>query len=313
MSEMNGTTPPTDVRQTAIVLGLEFHVMGNSKAVPSSAVHTDADPTALHISKQLLDSPELRELKHLRSDARAYIEDIAMPSMLKSGLWLIAVRRVEQVDERLQGYALLWRGQVETVIQAYPDRCQEAEARLASLYHAEDYLDTTHEGWQEIIREACQFAWQWLELSTPTRLQGINKALWDAEKEKAEEMWASVTDSARLILREQFAAFVRGLHERLTGEKKNLQQRYLDRLTAWTEAFREGRDLTDDTALQALVTQADNLLRGRNVTDLKGDAGTTYVVATELASMQETLLNMVGEKPTRRYLHTPAPAGVATL
>lgn len=291
----------TDVRQNTMICSVEFHLLGNSKKVPSSAVTTDADPAALRISKQLIDSPELRELGHLRSEIRGYLADMAFPSMLKSGLWLIPVRLLECVEDRLQGYTLLWRGRVDEVIGAYPERCQESQARLASLYDVDDYLTTDTEGWEQAIRDQCGLASQWLEWSVPARLQGISMQLWERERVKAEEQWAAITASARQILREQFAAFVAGLSERLTGDDKKLQQRYLDRLTVWTQAFRDGRDLTDDVALQALVTQADDLLRGHAAKDLRSDGALQAYVTRECATMRETLAGMLGKKPARQY------------
>lgn len=304
----NGTasvmdTPPVpDIRTSAICLNVEFSVLGNSKRANLELVETDADKSALSLSKKLIDSDELDALRALKTSIRNYLAAQAIHSHLKPGLWLIPLAKVQQVDEALVGYSLLWDDAVERLIAMYPTRIAEAPERLKSQHSALDYLNTSAEGWERSIREKCTLNWSYVEMDTPTRLRSISRAIFEREQQKAADEWEYARQAAQQVLRLEVAGMLDELAGKMTSEKKRLQQRYMDKCQEWIASFRDGKyAITQDDELQALVTDWERLLTTNDATALRSNEALRQEVATQIGAIREQLGTMLETAPTRHY------------
>src|SRR6476646_614492 len=99
------TTEARLVTAKTICLALRRGRFGNVKKASLASVEVDADKTLLRLSKQLLDSPELKAIQKLDSEVQGYLRGVAFSSLFKGGVYLIPLALVEQVEAKLQEFA----------------------------------------------------------------------------------------------------------------------------------------------------------------------------------------------------------------
>ncbi len=126
-----------DLAQKTVCLKVHFGLFGNSRKVSNSQVEVDADKQLIRVSKILLDSGELQAIKTLDGEVRRYLYDTCLP--FESGIQLVPLPQIETVDQKLREYAQKRLELVEAFVDAYPRLCEQAAARLRTLYNPNDY------------------------------------------------------------------------------------------------------------------------------------------------------------------------------
>ena len=291
---MTTTTTTTDAAQLVtaktICLALKRGRFGNVKKASLAQVEVDADKTLLRLSKQLLDSPELKAIQKLDSEVQGYLRTVAFSSMFKGGVYLIPLAIVEQVEAALKNFAERRQVLVNAAVDAYPQRTQETSERLGVVHQPGDYPSAKR------FEATFTFEWQYVTFDTPTRLKAISAALFEQEREKAAAKLSVVADECRDAMRAGLASMVDRLVERLTpdadGKPKKFTKTAVTNIHEFLASF-ELRNVTDDAELASVVEQARKVMAGVDVDMLRAKNGDNDSVRAAMLAQLTGVANML--------------------
>ena len=285
-----------NITERTVCVSLTIKSLGNSRKVSNSQVTVDADKDLIRVSKTLLDSQELKAIKTLDGAVRQYLYTRALPSLFRSGIYLVPTELVEQVDARLLTFREDREKAVDLLINAYPVLKADAQERLRSTYNEGDYPD------EETLRRQFSMSWRYIAFETPEKLRGINPAIFQREREKAEQAWESATDEIRGLLRQAFADLVGHMAERLQpgddGKKKVFKNTLVSNLAEFLETF-DLRNVTDDDELKRLVDRAKAMLGGVEPQDLRDNEALRDSLGQSMTKIKGDLDSMLTTKPSR--------------
>ena len=91
----NNTVP---IFQKAVGFAVETKRLGVRRKVSSSQIGTDADRSMIHVSKSILDSPELKKVEQLDGEVRRFLADFCLPSNFKSTRWSMSLLKPTESD-----------------------------------------------------------------------------------------------------------------------------------------------------------------------------------------------------------------------
>jgi len=296
-------TAPADpeTAKATVLLDVRIQKPGKSRKADIGKVETTDDKTMLRLSKQLLDAPELRAVEKQDNEFRAWLYTQAVPGApFRSGIHVIPAALIEDVDARITRYADRRSRLVEAFLLAYPQRIEDARQRLGSQWKATDYPPA------ENMRAAFSVSYQYLTFETPAVLAGLNRELWQREKDKARDMWAEAQDEMRAAMRQAFGEIVSHMADRLTpgddGKPKVFRDSLIGNFREFLQTF-PARDITNDQELAALVDRARALLSGIDADDLRKADGLRSSVAANIASIKADLDNAIttGSARARKF------------
>ena len=105
----------------------------------TNLVTTDADRRRIAVGKKLLDSEELESISKHDREFRSWLENQALPSMFRAGIWLLPISIVDTVDSRLAHYKTDRLDLIDSFIKVYDQQILAAKDSLGSLFDVEDY------------------------------------------------------------------------------------------------------------------------------------------------------------------------------
>lgn len=285
------------VARETVCLEVTLGTLGTRRKVSSNAVETDADRTMVHVGKDIIDSPQLAEIKKLDAGIRQQLRRWAVPaSMLKGGHYLLPVGLVETADAWLRDEYAKRTALVADFCDAYPALAEAAADRLGSLYNPADYPAV------DDVRQAFKQRTSMMAFVVPDRLRTLNPDLFRRERERFEATWREAADEIRTGLRAMFADLVTHMADRLTpdpdGKKKVFRDTLVTNLTEFLDTF-AARNVTDDQELDRLVGHMRDLTRGVDPELLRGDDTLRDHVGTQCAAIKAQLDSMI-ETRTRK-------------
>jgi Protein of unknown function (DUF3150) len=252
------------------------------------------DKEMLGVSKQLLDSPELRAIRKLDGRIRSFVYDKCLP--YKVGVFLLPVELVAMVEDKLKEFRTERETLVDLFIAAYPAQIEAAAARLLVLHNPADYKPPS------TVRDAFTFDWQYVSFGTPGRLKDISPEFFRQEQAKAATKWAEASEAIQQVLRAQMRELVNKLSDKLNpgadGKPKTVRKEGVDNLRDFLETF-DVRNVTSDGDLAALVARAKTLLGNASAEDMRGDDRLRSDLAAGFKAINEELRDIVVEGPRR--------------
>ena len=260
-------------------------------------VLTDADLKWVSATKRILDSDCHRKVAARDRELRAYLKVHALPSPLKSGMFLLPIGLVEDVSVKIEEFEQERAELVEEFADEYDAVIEAARERLGSLFNAEDYPPVN------VARASFTCQWQLLAFSVPGKLKEVSHAIWKKEQAKAEAHWREVSVEVQRALRESFRDLIGHMADRLTpdggGERRVFKTASVTKVVEFLELFNK-RNVIGDDELATLVDQARDVLDGVDPNDLRTDDELRDAVQVEFAGMKAKLEDMVGNIPKRR-------------
>lgn len=223
-------------------------------------VETDIDPTLLHVSKDILESPELKAISEHDGALKTWVRARCLPSPFKGkGIMILPVRLIQEVADEVEASKRDRTPLIDRFLEMYEQRKQEAQAKLAGGFDANDYPDA------EQVRAAFTFEFQLWELSTPGQLATVNRELYQRELTKMQNMWSEASHQVSTVLLQEFRKLTAHMAEKLTpsedGKTKIFRDTTVTNLTQWLDLF-QSRNITDDAELVQVVQQARQLITG---------------------------------------------------
>jgi hypothetical protein len=248
-----------EVMAEALRLGLP----GREPETVEEMVESDG-ADELRVNKALLKVEEVQAIIREAESLRDTIRRNSLRSgkkFLKGGLYLYSSAMVEWAEAEV-GRASDKIAELCTALEdKWPAILQDERRRLEplGLFDPRDYPEPAR------IREAITPRLGWLAFEVPQRLAKLNKALFEAEKQKAKEAWAEMFDQIRATHAQAANAFLTQLAAALRpdddGKRRVLRQKSLDRMMDFLRTYRL-QDVTGWEELAAVTDKARDLLSG---------------------------------------------------
>jgi hypothetical protein len=290
------TDPGIDLAKKTVCIKVRLSTMGNTRKVSTAQIETDADKDLLRVSKQLVDSAELKAINRFDGEIRRFLYNICLP--FEIGIHLLPITALQTVEQRLRQFAEDRRQLVDAFLSAYPSLCLDAAKRLRGLYNPADYPPL-----EDVAREF-GFSWQYVSFGVPDQLKGISREVWEQEREKAAQRMAEASAEIQVVLRESMARLVTHMADRLKegpdGKPLRFKETTVSNLVDFLTNF-EFRNVTDDNELQALVTQARELLQGVSADDLRTTGDLRTKVQQGISSLTTELDTMLTRTGGRKF------------
>lgn len=303
--DAKGTSMAANIFEKAVAIAIEFHQPGNTRKVDATAVEVECDRDMLSVNKRLLDSDEFRAVKEVDRKAAKLLKAKALPSFFKTGVYLLPVDLVESVEKRLTDYKAEREEAVKKFIDAYPSLVEAAKDRLKDLYDASEYPEAGE------VAKRFGMAWQYVDFGVPGKLSKISKAIFEKEQQKAEQRWNEASVKIQDALRTSFAELVRDMTEKLEpgedGKKRTIQGRSVEKIKEFLADF-ASRNITDDKELSKLVGQAEALLEGKSVDDMRKDELFRQALKNGFGQISGAMGEMVTLAPKRVFKKTKEEA-----
>lgn len=303
---MNGEAE-TQQQKPYICISLDIGRPGVRRKVEPGqlGVEDQGQAAMLHISKSILDSPELEQIAMRDRREQAWVRGWSLPSLFKEGVYVLPVGKVGEVTERLKGYRGERVGLIEGFMGMYQQRQEEALKALGPLGNVLDYPAA------EAIRVAFRFDWKLILFDVPTQLRLVSQELWQEETAKLQAATQEMIEAGQQLLRGHFLKLVEHMVERLTpevdGRRKIFKQPLIDGMVEAMEQFKALNTITTDAELAGQVERMKGLLRtGRvdgwlSAKDIRDDEALGVAVGAGMAQIGAVLGGMVERVPVRRF------------
>lgn len=280
---------------------------GPESVLPLEAAQGDPDQAFVHVTKDIIHSKELSNVRKQTTAIRKFVSSNSVPSFLRGGMYLVRVDAIEDVDAQLLRMKGTLRGLIELFIAAYPGLIVEAQAKLGALFRPGDYPTV------EQVREAFTWDLRLLTFSTPSTLQHISQALFEREKLKMVKDVESAAEDIKLLLRAQAREILDHVVERLTpgedGKPKVFRKSLVGNAVDFLKSF-NARNVVDDRELAAIMAQVGTMLEGVDAGQLRKEEGLREAVRAKATEIRERLDTMVSDRPKRDISLEEAADGV---
>lgn len=273
----------------------------------NARIHTDKD--SLRVSKKIIDAPEFEAIEQIDSQIRGFLMKKALPSIFQSGVYLVPIPMIGEIDVVLQNYQASRAELVNAVCLAYGRIREDAKTRLLDLYSAGDYLT------EGDLRAQFEMRFEYIGFDVPMTLKEIDAQLFEREKEKTIKRWNDAGDEIMFAVRESMSDLVSHAIDRLSGstvegeKPKTFRASTITNIQEFLDSF-SSRNIVNDTDLEALVDKAKLLLKGVDPQKLRG-AENESIRDSLRSSFQEVKMQldtMMENRPTRK-MHLSAEMG----
>ncbi|WP_435011921.1 hypothetical protein P12x_006155 (plasmid) [Tundrisphaera lichenicola] len=304
------TTPARRLRATMAAARVSFTWFGVQKALTReqkarAAEAFDAEGPFLSAGKKLIDTRHVafRAVTAIRGKADAYWRGQSLP-FPEPGVRLIRHEVVESFAAQMSDFRVELDDAVADLDRHYGELKQAARERLGSLFNPSDY--------PESLVGLFGVLWDFPNVEPPDYLVQLSPGLYEAERARVSARFEEAVQLAEQAFLDEFARLVAHLTERITGVGEDGQPRVfrdsaVENLTAFFERFR-ALNVRSNDQLDALVVEAQRVVRGVAAQDLRDGASLRTSVATQLGRVQTSLDAMLVERPRRRILRQPGGA-----
>lgn len=259
------------------------------------------DREVLSATKRLLESTELAEISALDHEVSAFLKKLALPSMFKSGVYLVPIALVEKIEDAMREFrdrrALL----VEKFVAVYPTRIEEIKAKLGPLFNRDDYPSDA------AIADLFAFDWQYVTFGVPGSLKQLKAGIFEDEKQKYAKKLEEAAEACTMTMRAAFSDLVANLREKISPvqsadgktKKRVLKKASVENLNQFLQVF-DLRNVANDKELAALVSKTRELMNGIDADTLRSDDLIRQKVRDGFAEVEASLESMVIDRQSRR-------------
>lgn len=297
------------ILERSVCLTLRQNWLGNSRKVDvddlveKSGGHIE-DDRMFTASKALIDNKELKPVRAVQMQARAFLASVALPShrVFGNGTYLVPLSLVERVNERLLDLHKELKKEAAALALRYADAVERQREPLGPHFKITDYLQP------EQVVDAYDFDWTFVSFAAPEKLETVSHALAEAAHKKHQERLAAAFDEVLAGLRGTALEIVSNLAERLTpdedGRPRVLRSTALDELLNFAQLLPQ-RNLGDDTKLTDAIKRLVKHAKGTKVEDLRSDETLRSNLRVAAEAARDTLASLVQQGP-RRAIKLPA-------
>ncbi len=290
----------TNVAEKTIAVQVHLGMPGHKpKVKDKSTIETEADKDRLHLHKDILVSKEFKRIKRMQGAIRNAVRSLAVPSpMLRGGIYQVPVGLIGKVKDLLETFRVEMYQWVEAFLAVYPELVVNDREKLGPLFDVTDYPDV------EVLRAAFKFEVLYLNFETPEKLGGIDAVLFEEQKEKFAALWRQAEEATNQLLLTEMSKLVRHMVDRTSPKGDGKRKKFHKTLTTNIRDFFETfpfRNVNDNEELATLVGQAQKILDGVEIIDLKENATIRQAVNDGFAKVKANLDTMLKDAPVREF------------
>jgi hypothetical protein len=246
------------------------------------------DESVVAVQKKILESRELDAVKSLDRKMHDQLERLALPSPLHNGTYLIPTLLIDRVDKLIEDYKVQRESAIDKFIGAYSNCVNEASQKLNGLFEVTDYPTTS------AVRKKFNVESQFVSFNVPSN--GLDAVLYSREQAAFQKKMQDAAEEIQLMLRSTMKGMVDHLVEILTpgpdGKYKKIYETSVSKLMEFLKDF-SARNITDDSQLESLVKQAEQVLTGVDVKALRDNDAFKQGLKQSLDSVKENLNGLV--------------------
>lgn len=255
-----------------LCLVIRFKRPGLTRSLREDQYEVKASKTLVRASKKLLDADEYRKIANFEGNVKAFLRLQALPSKLyRLGTFLIPSTKALQVDEFLESAREEWKKLVDELIEVYPERKAETLKELGDVANPADYWTP------EQLRDLFSFHFEYVTLSTPTKLAEVNPKLYEREAKRFQERLEGEREAIIGAFREQMLRLSLAMKAMLDGEESKpgktmiFTGKRIRSLQEFMAQFLEQDNVCGDEELPVLMKQVGDMLGGVDPKALKKD------------------------------------------
>lgn len=295
--------PARRLRSDMAAVRLSFTWPGTRKTLTGEQKSRAAEPFDAHgrylsATKKLLDTghPAFRAVTQVKNRAVQYWKGMSLPYP-ENGIRLIRRDRIEDFDNRMSELHEELDEAVVELDRRYEELQAAARQRLGALYNPADY--------PESLRGMFAMQWDFPSVEPPDYLRQLNPELYEQESRRVAARFEEAVQLAEAAFVGEFQGLLEHLCERLSGETDNKPKVFrnsaVTNLQAFFDRFRQ-LDVGSHEELDRLVEEARRIAGGLEPQDLRENTGLRQQVAQQLSSVQNTLDELMVERPRRNIL-----------
>ena len=296
---MTNTPQPANIFESAVCLSVSLSRLGTRRKVSSSKVEVEADKDMIHVTKDIIQSKELKDIVRVDGEIKAFLRNVALPSVFRGGVYLLPIALVEMTDAKLEEFRASRIEKVEVFLTSYPTLVEQAQQKLRDLSSPTDYPPV------EVVRTTFGMDTQYLTFGVPGQLEAISKAIFKREQEKSAAKVQEQADQIVQVLTLSMKDLVDHMVDRLTPDADGKKKIFRDSLVKNMGEFLttlKARNLTNDVKLDTLADQAKSLLDGVDPATLREADNIREYVRSGMEKIKEELDVMVTLRPSRKIV-----------
>lgn len=303
MAEEQKAKSKVDIQKEAICLNVKLSMLRTRRRIRTDQIQTDADPEMVHVAKDIFESKELQAINRHHGTIRNHLASRCLPSPFRSGVYLIRLKLVSEVMESLKLYEQAEQELIRQFMEFYKGIYEQRDneesplrKKLGTLYDPSDYPSP------ERVLKSFRFTTQLWEIGTPGALRSIDKALYQREAEKMENVWEEARQGITQVLLQEFRDMTSRMADRLTvgtdGKPKVFRDSLVGNLQEWLDIF-DKRALTDDATLLEQVQKARKLIAGIKPEVIRDSESLKAEIAEEMQTITAKLDEVIVDRPGR--------------
>ena len=300
------TSPSQRLRTTMAAVRVSLSWFGTRKTLTaeqkSQAADTfGAEGAFLSAGKKLLDTRHeaYKAVTSVKGRIISLWKSMSLPYP-EPGIRLIRQDQIETFDARMQALKQELDEAVEQLDRHYEQLKSTARNRLGRLYNPADYPGSL----QGLFSVTHDFP----SVEPPDYLQQLSPQLYQQECERVAARFDEAVRLAEQAFVEELHGLVAHLTERLTGQTDGQPKVFRDSaVNNLAEFFQRFRTLNvrSNEQLDELVAQCQGVIRGVEPQTLRDDQNLRQTVAQQMASVQNTLDDLLVDRPRRNILRRP--------
>ena len=296
-------TPAQWLREITAAVRVSFTWFGVRKALTTeqksrAAESFGAEGDFLSARKKLLDTkhPAYQEVTAVRGRASAFWKSITLP-FPEPGIRLIRQHEIERFNSQMESYRAELEGAVHKLDEQFTELKLAARQQLGDLFNPSDYPQT--------LEGMFAVEWDFPNVEAPEYLSKLSPDLYEQERQRVAGRFEEAVKLTEQAFIGEFGKLIEHLTERLadngTGEKKIFRDSALTNLVEFFDRFRQ-LNIRSNADLDALVDQAQQVVRGANAQALRDSNDLRQHVAAQLSRVQTELDGMLVDRPRRRII-----------
>lgn len=303
------------VSDRAIGVSLSFSKPSFRRQSTEDVLDDDAEATGMYtVNKAILDAPEFKAVANHDNLTYNTLRGWCLPHWFRRGTYLLPITLLDRVEDYLTERAAERAVLVDAALAAYPTRKEEARVSLSCERHKTEKLDTDEEcehcfynaneyPTAAQLRHSYAMYWDYPAFDAPALLETVRKDLFDREKariiDRANASVDAITNAVRGQVKKLIDHWVTALGTDETGKQKIFKSKSLDKLGQLLSDLRL-KNITNDTALDTLIDEAEKLVSGVDPTELRKDTDVRESVRERFTQIQASIDKLMEQKPTRR-------------
>jgi hypothetical protein len=300
---LDADSPAQTLRRVAAAVRVSLHWWGTHRSLSAAqkeevSAACGADASFLTAGKRIIDvrHEAVRRLTSIKTRVVSYWRGLTLP-YTEPGIRLIRQADVPAFVAAMQGFRMELT-QAEASLNAVYDQIKaDARRRLKSLYDPADYPPE--------VRGLFGVDWDFPSVEPPSYLLRISPEVYEQERQRVAARFEEAVQLAEQAFATEFARLLAHLTERLSagegGERRVFRDSAVTNLTEFFERFKH-LNVSSSPELDALVEQAQDLVKGVAPQHLRDDAGLRSEIAARMAEVRTGVEALITDVPRRRIV-----------